>query len=432
MSGWYYQKSGVQFGAISGAELKSLADAGQLLPADLVRKQGHASWRPASEVKGLYAGPDSTTKRAGALAPSSSFPARKGRSGGVQRVLHVLSFIIALGSIFVGGASIAAFWTPFAGWTIPLAMIALVAGTLTLLIDWLRDVPRFSVSVMGVATGTLALCFAFVHQGGLDFQRYVPIVLATATKNEAMIASDPTPLATREIQSADLPDRPEPPLDSRTLHAQDGMSVIGDSQVQMEVISSTPAPASGVVVTPLNLDGFPTIGSVSLCTPGKGPIHGTVQQTRSIGEVMLIRPGTYELWCTTQSTGPILILNDFEVPPNRKVTVQSDRLVSAIVVNDLGLGVKAWRISVVPPGGNKTFDEIAYVAGGFGEPILVAVGKAYDVIVTPEEGEPVVVAEGVQPRAGEILTVGGSAGTETPKTARASRSRTLGDVRRMP
>jgi hypothetical protein len=432
MSDWYYQKSGVQFGAISGAELKSLADAGQLLPTDLVRKQGHTSWRPASEVKGLYACPDSATKHVRSLTPVSSSLAKKGRSGGWRCVLHVLSFMVALGSIFVGGASIAAFWTPFDGWTIPLAMVALVTGTLTLLVDWFRDVPRFSVSVMGVATGTLAMCFAFVHQGGLDFKRYVPIVLTAETKNEATIAIDPTPLATKEIQGADLQGGPEPLLDARTLRARNGMSVISDSQVQTEVISSTPAAASGIVVTPLNLDGFPTIASAFLCTPGKGPVHGRVQETHSIGEVMPIRPGTYDLWYTTKSTGTILILKDFEVPAKSKVTVQSDRLVSAIVVNDLALGVKARRISIVHPGGNQTFNEIALGAGGFGEPILVTAGREYDVIVTPEGGEPVVVAERVQPRVGEILIVSGSACTEQPETTQPSRSRILGGIRRIP
>jgi hypothetical protein len=340
--------------------------------------------------------------------------------------------MVALGSIFVGGASIAAFWTPFAGWTIPLAMIALVGGTLTLLIDWFRDVPRFSVSVMGVATGTLALCLAFVHQGGLDLQRYGPIVLTSATKDEAILTSDPTPLATRELQGTDLPGESEPSLNSGMPRAQEGMSLIGDSQVQQEVISSTPAAASGVVVTPLNLEGFPKIASVSLCSPGKDPNFGKVQGTRSIGEVMLIRPGTYDLWYTTESTGTIMILKDFEVPAKHKVTVQSDRLVSAIVVNDLGLGVKARRISIVPPGGNKTFNEIAYGAGGFGQPMLVAAGKDYDVIVTPEGGEPIVVAERVQPKVGELLAIGGSAGDEKPNTTRTSRPRTLENPRRMP
>ena len=51
-----------------------------------------------------------------------------------------------------------------------------------LLIDWIRDVPRFSVSVMGVVMGTVALSLAFVKQGGIDFTRYQPIVVVKGVR----------------------------------------------------------------------------------------------------------------------------------------------------------------------------------------------------------------------------------------------------------
>jgi hypothetical protein len=432
MAEWYYQKGGEQFGAISGSELKSLAEAGRLLPTDLVRKAGKTEWRPAREVKGLYTDSPVAANRAEtnkslaaeALPRPASSP-RTRPSGGFQGPISVLLFMTSLASIFVGAASIAAFWTPFAGWTILLAMVALVAGTLMLVIDWFRDVPRFSVSVMGVATGTLALCLAFVHQGGLDFRRYVPIVITREAPKEEEAVRDAPPEATRELLGQTLQDVPEPSSDHgdrsatsgpMSLAARESTVLASDCTAPAGAISSTSSALSGVIVTPVTLEGLPKVESVSLCKPGKGVTFGTVQSTHTLGRVMLAPPGTYDLWYTTHDTGTVLILKDLEVPARRKLTVQSDRVVSAIVVNDLGLGVKAQRASVVSPGGDAIFNTIARSHAGFGQPILVAPDKEYDVVVTPEGGKDVVVAEKVRPKPGEIVVVGGDAGTGNLKT----------------
>jgi hypothetical protein len=350
---------------------------------------------------------------------------RNEASGGLQGPVSIISFMTALASIFVGGASIAAFWTPFAGWTILLAMVALVAGTLTLVTDWFRDVPRFSVSVMGVATGTLALCFAFVHQGGLDFQRYIPIVLTRDAPKEKDAVSDIPRDATRELQTHAIQDVPEPSrgqgdssatVRETSFPAPEKTLAASDPEVKSDAISATPSALSGVVVTPLTLKGFPKVEWVALCTPGKGVTFGTVQRTQTLGQVMLVPSGTYDLWYSTPDTGTILVLKDFEVPKKQKVTVQSNRVVAAIVVNELGLGVKPNSIGVVTPGGSRSFNELARSAG-FGQPILVAPDKEYDVIVTPDGGKDVVVGERVRPKAGEIVVVGGDPSAGDPKTA---------------
>ena len=52
---WYYQSGGERCGPVSGGELKALAQSGQLLPTDLIWKEGKSDWRPASNVKGLFA-----------------------------------------------------------------------------------------------------------------------------------------------------------------------------------------------------------------------------------------------------------------------------------------------------------------------------------------------------------------------------------------
>jgi hypothetical protein len=51
---WYYSRAGQRLGPIGSAELKQLADGGQLAPTDLVWKDGMAEWAPAHQVKGLF------------------------------------------------------------------------------------------------------------------------------------------------------------------------------------------------------------------------------------------------------------------------------------------------------------------------------------------------------------------------------------------
>lgn len=51
---WYYIHEGRQYGPVSGAEIKKLAAGGQLLPTDLVWKDGMPEWVPASRIKGLF------------------------------------------------------------------------------------------------------------------------------------------------------------------------------------------------------------------------------------------------------------------------------------------------------------------------------------------------------------------------------------------
>jgi hypothetical protein len=83
---WYYSKGGGQsIGPVTAAELQSMAKTGQLLPNDMIWKEGMANWAPASNLKGLFAEqaivvqppplPPSIT------APSDSPPDARRRSG---------------------------------------------------------------------------------------------------------------------------------------------------------------------------------------------------------------------------------------------------------------------------------------------------------------------------------------------------------------
>jgi hypothetical protein len=56
MADWYYAKAGKQFGPISSAQLKQMAQSGELMPDDLVFQEGGTQWVAASTVKGLFGG----------------------------------------------------------------------------------------------------------------------------------------------------------------------------------------------------------------------------------------------------------------------------------------------------------------------------------------------------------------------------------------
>ncbi len=51
---WYYARNDQQFGPVSAAELKQLADAGRLAPDDLLWREGMDSWATAVNLSGLF------------------------------------------------------------------------------------------------------------------------------------------------------------------------------------------------------------------------------------------------------------------------------------------------------------------------------------------------------------------------------------------
>ena len=51
---WHYARNDQRYGPILAAELKRLADSGELLPGDLVWKEGMGAWVTADKLKGLF------------------------------------------------------------------------------------------------------------------------------------------------------------------------------------------------------------------------------------------------------------------------------------------------------------------------------------------------------------------------------------------
>jgi len=51
---WYYARNEQQYGPVSAAELRQLADAGRLTPDDLLWREGMDAWTTAINLRGLF------------------------------------------------------------------------------------------------------------------------------------------------------------------------------------------------------------------------------------------------------------------------------------------------------------------------------------------------------------------------------------------
>ncbi len=71
---WFYTRDGQPSQApATSAQLQQLATGGQLLPTDMVWREGMANWAPASSIKGLFA----TPKAAAEPVPAVEQPGRR-------------------------------------------------------------------------------------------------------------------------------------------------------------------------------------------------------------------------------------------------------------------------------------------------------------------------------------------------------------------
>ncbi len=54
MADWWYTKNGERQGPVSSSQLKQLAQSGELLPTDMVFKEGGTEWKLATTVSNLF------------------------------------------------------------------------------------------------------------------------------------------------------------------------------------------------------------------------------------------------------------------------------------------------------------------------------------------------------------------------------------------
>lgn len=71
---WYYAQGDEEHGPVTAVQLKALAEQGKLRPSDLIWKEGMEDWKPANEVRGLFAAGTMEKAAASADAPADSGP----------------------------------------------------------------------------------------------------------------------------------------------------------------------------------------------------------------------------------------------------------------------------------------------------------------------------------------------------------------------
>ena len=188
-----------------------------------------------------------------------------------------------------------------------------------------------------------------------------------------------------------------------------GVQEIAGTRIEAPAIRAHKSVVSAVIVTPLTLKGFPEIRDVYLHKSGERTLpNNIVQKTSKLGQPMVVSPGRYDVWYQPRPGRSVCLVRNLTVGEKETLTVQSNRVASAIVVNDLGIaGVKVRTIGVYPAGERATTNnDVQLVWDRFGQPMLVPADRAYDVLVTPQGGESVSVGK-VQPKAGELTVIGG-------------------------
>src|SRR5215472_10586912 len=70
---WYYNQDGKNYGPVSPSQLRQLATSGQLVPTDMLWRQGMKEWVPAGTLLGFPAPPTPPAAPTPA-APARTFP----------------------------------------------------------------------------------------------------------------------------------------------------------------------------------------------------------------------------------------------------------------------------------------------------------------------------------------------------------------------
>src|SRR5438309_9100797 len=110
---WFYARGDQQVGPILGQELRQLAVSGELLPDDLVWRDGMQQWAPAAKIKGLFAGSGDTAMaealEGGQSATSIVSPPVAGQLRATRRprrmliVIQGVLWVICVLIVLVGG-----------------------------------------------------------------------------------------------------------------------------------------------------------------------------------------------------------------------------------------------------------------------------------------------------------------------------------------
>jgi hypothetical protein len=98
---WYYARNDQQFGPVTAAELKQLADEGRIAPDDLLWRDGMEQWATAINLRGLFsddeaagATPSLLSPAAGPAAASHKPPRLAGGGVSLRAILRTTQLLL--------------------------------------------------------------------------------------------------------------------------------------------------------------------------------------------------------------------------------------------------------------------------------------------------------------------------------------------------
>jgi uncharacterized protein DUF4339 len=77
-SAWYFSKHGTQLGPVSSSQLRQLVHTGQVLPTDLIWKEGMPTWVAAGSVEDLFRTTQGMAVQPSVLPPAAFCSAQPG------------------------------------------------------------------------------------------------------------------------------------------------------------------------------------------------------------------------------------------------------------------------------------------------------------------------------------------------------------------
>ncbi len=183
--GWHYTRGGVQAGRASSVELKRMAEDGQLLPTEFVRKGSSTKWVVAGKVRGLFA--EVPAKPQAALQPEPEqqvpfdlpspppvaprLPQSRPRPRSYELFVGLAAVALITGVYLLLSRRGAPDASSTVGYALGIAGFALMLATETLytLRKRVRNFHRGRMSTwlkVHIVTGLVGPCLVLLHSGG--------------------------------------------------------------------------------------------------------------------------------------------------------------------------------------------------------------------------------------------------------------------------
>ncbi len=120
---WYYAKDEEELGPVPTSKLKSMATSGDLLPSDLVWKEGMDDWAPAETLRGLF--PANQSGTVPVTPRDAGTPLTPPPVSAPQHTANANTATGGFSAVTIGGLTLRQ-WTRLAGWPVLLTGLMMV------------------------------------------------------------------------------------------------------------------------------------------------------------------------------------------------------------------------------------------------------------------------------------------------------------------